>query len=189
MAKSKAKILQEAVSNFTTPKYPKVQRTPESFAAKTAITEEQLAHLQARYNSLQPHEDRRLLRDAIDYWLRRYQGYAIEAAHGAHYITSEALAQGSKYFEHVIPLCRGRDMLIGQQLTPIQAMYIPTCFITKEQNDALNKAGRGAHSDDYWRFFSRYDCFTDTIMTHTGSLIDPASWTLADHYQHFKVKV
>lgn len=183
------KQLKEGVSKFTTPKYPKVQRTAESFKAKTAIAEEQLAQLQARYNSLQPHEDRRLLRDSIDFWLRRYQGYAVEAECGAHYITAEAVKQGSKYFEHVVPLCRGRDMLIGQQLTPLQAMYIPTCFITKEQNDALNKAGRGAHSDDYWLFFSRYDCFTDTIMTHNGSLIDPKTWTLADHYKHFKIKV
>jgi hypothetical protein len=189
LAKSKAKLLQESVSKFTTPKYPKVQRSPESFAAKTAIAEEQLALLQARYNSLQPHEDRRLLRDAIDYWLRRYQGYAVEAEMGAHYYTAQAQVQGSKYFEHVVPLCRGRDMLIGQQLTPIQAMYIPTCFVTKEQNDAMNKAGRGSHSDDYWLFFSRYDCFTDTIMTHDGTVVDPLTWTLADHYKYFKIKV
>lgn len=189
MAKSKATIFKESVNNFTTPKYPKIQRTNDTFAAKTAIAQEQLAHLQARYNSLQPHEDRRLLRDCIDYWLRRYQGYAVEAELGAHYITAQAKSVGSRYFEHVVPLCRGRDMLINSVLTPIQAMYIPTCFITKEQNDALNKSGRGSHSDDYWLFFSRYDCFADTIMTHDGTVIDPKTWTLADHYKHFKIKV
>lgn len=184
-----SKKLQEGVGKFITPKYPKVQRTAESFKAKTAMAKEQLTHLQVRYNNLKPNEDRRLLRDSIDYWLRRYQGYAIEADMGAHYITEQAKAQGSNYFEHVVPLSRGRDMLIAGVLTPLQAMHIPTCFVTKEQNDALTQSGRGAHSDDYWLFFSRYDCFTDTIMTHDGTVIDPKTWSLADHYKHFNVKV
>lgn len=183
------KQLRESVSKFTTPKYPKIQRTPESFAAKTAITEEQLAHMQTRYNALNPTEDKRLLRDSIDYLLRRYQGYAVEAEHGAHYITAAAEQAGSRYFEHVVPLCRGRDMLIGQVLAPIQAMYIPTCFITTEQNTALTRAGLTSHSNDYWLFFSRYECLNDTIMTHDGKVIDPKTWTLADHYKYFKIKV
>jgi hypothetical protein len=152
------------------------------------MAQEQLTNLKDRYNSLQPNEDRRLLRDSIDYWLRRYQGYAIEAELGAHYTTQQAKEQASRYFEHVIPLSRGRDMLIGKVLTPLQAMYIPTCFVTAEQNTALSSSGRGAHSDDYWLFFNRYDCFTDVIMTHSGTVIDPATWTLRDHYDYFKIK-
>jgi hypothetical protein len=178
--------LYEGVSKFTTPKYPKTQRTDENFKAKTEITEEQLAHLQTRYNNLGATEDRRLLRDAIDFWLRRYQGYT-HADIGAHYKTGEA-TKTPDVFEHTIPLCRARDMLIEGILTPIQAMYIPTCMVSSEQDKAIMKAGRGSSSDDYWLFFKRYDVFTDTITTHDGTLVDPATWTLEQHYEYFNIK-
>ena len=186
MAKSKAKLLQESVSKFVTPVYPKTQRTPENFKAKTEITKEQLAILVARYNSLNSTEDTRLLRDAIDFWLRRFQGYA-HAEISAHYTTKAGLASAD-VFEHTIPLCRARDMLIAGILTPMQAMYIPTCMVDKAQDSAIMKAGRGSSSDDYWLFFKRYDVFTDVIFTHDGTEIDPATWTLADHYKYFKIK-
>jgi hypothetical protein len=185
MAKSKAKILQEGVSKFTTPVYPKTQRTPENFAAKTEITKEVLEWLSARYNALGPNEDKRLLRDAIDFQLRRYQGYA-HAETVSHYETTKGKASPD-VFEHTIPLCRARDMLIAGIITPIQAMYIPTCMVDKSQDTAIMKAGRGSSSDDYWLFFKRYDCFNDFIMTRDGQIIDPTKWTLADHYKHFKI--
>ena len=186
MAKSKKLLLQEGVSKFVTPVYPKTQRTPENFRAKTEMTQEQLAALVARYNSLSPTEDRRLLRDAIDFWLRRYQGYAHAEAI-SHYETTKGKANPD-VFEHTIPLCRARDMLIAGILTPLQAMYIPTCMVDKAQDSAIMKAGRGSSSDDYWLFFKRYDCFNDFIMTRDGTVIDPDTWTLADHYRHFKIK-
>lgn len=186
MSKSKKALLQEAVGKFKTPVYPKTQRTPENFKAKTEITKEQLAALVVRYNSLSPTEDRRLLRDAIDFWLRRYQGYA-HAEVGSHYLTGAATVSAD-VFEHTIPLCRARDMLIAGILTPMQAMYIPTCMVDKAQDSAIMKAGRGSSSDDYWLFFKRYDCFTDSIKTHDGVDIDPSTWTLADHYKYFKIK-
>jgi hypothetical protein len=180
------KTLHEGVSKFATPKYPKTQRTPENFKAKTEITQEQLAHLQSRYNSLTPSEDRRLLRDAIDFWLRRYQGYA-HAEFGSHYLTNAALSTPD-VFEHTIPLCRARDMLIAGILTPLQAMYIPTCMVDKTQDSAIMKSGRGSSSNDYWLFFKRYDCFNDNIVTHDGTAIDQTTWTLEDHYKYFNIK-
>jgi hypothetical protein len=68
-------------------------------------------------------------------------------------------------------------------------MYIPTSFITKEQNDQLVKGGFTIHSNDYWLFFSRYECLDDVIMTHDGTVIDPKTWTLADHYKLFNVRI
>lgn len=186
MTKSKAKLLQEGVTKFVTPVYPKTQRTPENFKAKTDITVEQLAALVTRYNSLSPTEDKRLLRDAIDFWLRRYQGYA-HAEQISHYETTKGKANPD-VFEHTIPLCRARDMLIAGIISPLQAMYIPTCMVDKAQDSAIMKAGRGSSSDDYWLFFKRYDCFNDFIMTRDGMIIDPEKWTLADHYKHFKIK-
>jgi hypothetical protein len=183
------KTLREGVSKFTTPKYPKTQRSPEQVKAKTSMAEELMAHFRDRYNSLSENEDKRFLRDLIDFQMRRYQGYAVEAEFKAHYRTGTVFASDKQIFEHVLPLCRGRDMLIGGQLTPLQALQIPTCLVTPEQDKLLTKAGRVSHSDDYWLIFSRYDCFQDVIMTHDGTVIDPKTWTLADHYKHFKIKV
>ena len=180
--------LKESVSGFSTPTYPKTPRTPESFAAKTVVAQAELAHLQARYANLSPLDDRRLLRDSIDHWLRRFQGYAVEGDIGAHYTTASALNANSKVFEHVIPLSRGRDMLIGNILQPIQAMYIPTCFVTLDQNKLLSSSGLGSHSNDYWLFFSRYDGLNDEITTHDGVVINPKVWTLADHFNYFGIK-
>jgi hypothetical protein len=184
------KTLREGVSKFTTPKYPKIQRSPAQVKAKTAMAEELMAHFRDRYNSLAEQEDKRFLRDLIDFQMRRYQGYAVEAEMGAHYKTATASNLSvKKIFEHVLPLCRGRDMLIGGQLTPLQALHIPTCLVTPEQDKLITGAGRVSHSDNYWLIFSRYDCFDDVILTHDGLAIDPKTWTLADHYKHFKIKV
>lgn len=183
------KTLREGVSKFNTPKYPKTQRSPDQVKAKTAMAEELMAHFRDRYVSLAENEDKRFLRDLIDFQMRRYQGYAVEAEMRAHYKTSQAVTSDKQIFEHVLPLCRGRDMLIGGQLTPLQALQIPTCLVTPEQDKLITKAGRVSHSDDYWLIFSRYDCFDDVIMTHDGTVIDHKTWTLADHYKHFKIKV
>ena len=183
------KTLRGGVSKFTTPKYPKTKRSLDQIVAKTAMAQELVAHFRDRYTGLADHEDRRFLRDLIDFQMRRYQGYAVEAEMGAHYRTSQSATSTRVIFEHVLPLCRGRDMLIGGQLAPLQALHIPTCLVTPEQDKLITKAGRVSHSDDYWLIFSRYDCFQDVIMTHDGMVIDPSKWTLADHYKYFKIKV
>ena len=51
----------------------------------------------------------------------------------------------------------------------------------------LKEAGWAAHTPDMWLPFRRYsNVFVANYTTHDGTVVDPATWTLEQHYNYFK---
>lgn len=179
-------MLKEKVDNFIARPYNKVKRGADSYAESIEITVAELNRLVGLYKSTAGAQRLRLIRDAIDHWLRRYHGYTIQGSIGSHYVTEESKTASATVFEHVVPASKVRDMFIAGVLTAEQAMNMPTCIVSKEQDRALSKSGRVSSSDNLWNFFQRYDIFADVISTHDGKTINPATWSLENHFNYFE---
>lgn len=179
-------MLKEKVDNFIARPYNKVKRGADSYAESIEITVAELNRLVGLYKSTAGAQRLRLIRDAIDHWLRRYHGYTIQGSIGSHYVTEESKTASATVFEHVVPASKVRDMFIAGVLTAEQAMNMPTCIVSKEQDRALSKSGRVSSSDNLWNFFQRYDIFADVISTHDGKAINPATWSLENHFNYFE---
>jgi hypothetical protein len=179
-------MLQERINSFVATPYTKVKRGPDSYKESIVITVAELERLVEKYHSTVGSQSLRLIRDAIDHWLRRYHGYTIRGSIGSHYKTAQGARAKNKVFEHVVPASKTRDMLLQGVINPVQAINMPTCFVSKQQDLTLNKSGRVSSSSNLWMFFERYDVFKDTITTHDGTTIDPLTWTLEDHFNYFK---
>lgn len=178
------------IQSFKPQTYPRVRRGEDTHIESRILVEAEINRLLESYHALQEsnhsHGERqklRLLRDAIDHWLRRYQGYVIQGGVGSHYV--EVGASGKRIFEHVIPARDALDMLIQRKLTVVQAMNIPTCLISKDNDNKLRQAGLVKTNSDPWKFFKRYDALKTNFSLYDGTQIDPDYWTLAHHYQHF----
>jgi hypothetical protein len=179
-------MLKENIANFVARPYTKVKRGADSYAESVEITVAELDRLVGLYKTTTGAQRLRLVRDAIDHWLRRYHGYTIQGSIGSHYVTKQGATATKTVFEHVVPASKVRDMFIAGVLTAEQAMHMPTCIVSKEQDIALSKSGRVSSTTNMWEFFERYNIFNDTITTHDGTKIDPTTWTLEDHFNYFK---
>lgn len=181
-------MLKESLDRFTKAQYTKVKRSASTHAESLTIAVAELDRLVALYKGDHTAQTARLLRDSMDHWIRRYHGYVIEGGIGAHY-SEVGVDPDHCIFEHVIPAAKVRDMLIQGVLTTAQALNTPTCFISPGNDQLLRKHQRVSSSPDYWQFFRRYDVFADHVkfQTHDGQPIDCAQWTLADHFNFFKV--
>lgn len=178
--------LQESIGNFQEFSYTRVKRGNESYADTLHITKSELDRYVVLYREGGNAQHLRLIRDAIDHWLRRYHGYSIRGSIGSHYKTSMGVKAKNKIFEHVIPASKTRDMLLQGVLTTEQAINMPTCFVSKQQDISLNKSGRVSSSSNLWLFFERYNVFRDKITTYDGTPVDPETWTLEKHFEYFK---
>jgi hypothetical protein len=181
--------LQTLVENFTPVTYSRVQRGDQAYRETMDITVRELSRLVTLYREHQQiGQTARLLRDAIDHWIRRYHGYAIEGSIGSHYV-EVGIDRANCIFEHVIPAAKIRDMLLQGVLTVNQALNAPTCLISKRNDAILREQGHVSSSPDYYRFFRRYRVFDDAqFVTYNGQPIaDLDSWTLDQHYQYFGI--
>jgi hypothetical protein len=181
--------LQKLVEGFKPVTYSRVQRGDQSYKETHELTEKKLNLLLAEYKELkQVGQTARLLRDDIEFWIRRHQDYCIEGAIGAHY-TELGVDKANCVFEHVIPVKQARDMLLQGVLTVKQALNTPTCLISRRNDEILREEGHVSSSPDYWNFFKRYEMFDDAkFVTYNGEEItDPSSWTLGDHFEKFGV--
>lgn len=181
--------LQTLVENFTPVTYSRVQRGDQAYRETLDITVQELSRLVTLYREHQQiGQTARLLRDAIDHWIRRYHGYAIEGSIGSHYV-EVGIDRANCIFEHVIPAAKIRDMLLQGVLTVNQALNAPTCLISKRNDAILREQGHVSSSPDYYRFFRRYSVFDDAqFVTYNGQPItDLDSWTLDQHYQYFGI--
>jgi len=179
-----------AIQSFKPQTYPRVKRGADTHIESRMLVEAEINRLLESYHVLKDsnhsHGERqklRLLRDAIDHWLRRYQGYVIQGGVGSHYV--EVGISGKRIFEHVIPTRDALDMLIQKKLNVAQAMNIPTCLISKDNDIKLRQAGLVKTNPDPWNFFKRYDVLKADFSMYDGTHIDPDCWTLAHHYEHF----
>ena len=181
---TKDSVLKQLVENFKPAKYNRVKRGVESYKSTVELTEQEISRLLSLYRHQQTLQEQRLIRDAIDHWLRRYHGYAIEGSIGSHYI-EQGVDTKDCIFEHVIPASKVRDMLLQEILTIKQAMNTPTCLISSGNDKLLRKHGHVSSSPDYWNFFSRYTVLDSTFITYDGQKIDK-DWDLQKHYEYFK---
>jgi len=161
-----------------------VERSSQNYAECAQFCESELSRLATMYKDETSEMKRRLIRDSIDHHIRRYQGYSIKGNFGSHYTVVGVT--GSTIFEHVIPASTARDMVLDGSFTPAQALNIPTCTISKLDDDILRRAGMVSSTPDTRYFFKRYSVLNIQIQTHTGTNIDPSTWTLEDHFALFK---
>jgi hypothetical protein len=185
------KTLNERLSGFTPVRYRKVVRDQEAYSETYRYQSESIQRLLEEYKTATSGQRFRLIRDDIDDALRRFHGYNIQgnSAIGAHYLVRGDT--GRTDFEHVLPNCIVRDLLIADRITINEAFYAPTCLLSSVRHSALRQAGLGNRTKDVFYFFRRYhSVFPDLeIVTNDQQqvLIDLDSWSLADHYQHFGI--
>jgi hypothetical protein len=181
-------ILKESLDQFTAPVYGKTKRTADTYRTVANYCTRNLGRLVTDYNAVQ--NDQQLLREIrndLDYYLRRYHEYCIEQRDGmkAHY--HEQNADETCDFEHLIPASRIRDLLLSGSITVEQALNAPTVRLSRAKHMALKDAGWASKTPDMWCPFKRYtNVFSALYQTHDGTVIDPETWTLEDHYRYFR---
>ena len=179
----------ELIESFEEVHYPKVTRSEKGIALFRETTIEEIERLVDKYKNLTTVDQKaRLLRDGIDFYLRRYHKFAIEGTIGGHY-REVGVAPELCDFEHVIPQKTIRDMLLQGKLNIDQAMNPPTCLIHKENHVILKESGWDSKTPSVWHFFDRYTrTFTAEYKTYNGQDIkDPHAWTLEKHYNFFGI--
>lgn len=180
--------LQESIASFIAPVYGKTARTGSTYKTVSSHCTQHLIGLVKEYHQVS--NDQQLLREIrndIDYYLRRYHEYCIKQRDGmlAHY--HEVNAEADCDFEHLIPAARIRDLLLAGAISVEQALNAPTVRLSRSKHMALKEAGWASHTPDMWLPFSRYsNVFQAEYTTFDGTTIDPAQWTLEDHYNYFK---
>lgn len=181
-------MLKESIEKFVAPNYGKTQRSAATYKTVAAHCAGHLAVLVAEYHAVM--NDQQLLRELrndMDYYLRRYHRYCIEERDGmkAHY--HEVGADAECDFEHLIPASRIRDLLLANIITVEQALNAPTVRLSRAKHMMLKEAGWAAHTPDMWLPFKRYsNVFVANYTTYDGTVVDPATWTLEQHYNYFK---
>jgi hypothetical protein len=173
------------VESYQPTTYTRVKRSEQTHLESAVLTEQEINRLLSLYQHQQTLQEKRLVRDAIDHWLRRYHGYVIEGGIGSHYV-EVGVNLRSCIFEHIVPARDALDMLLQGIMTVSQAMNIPTCLINKDNDQILRESGLGQSSPDYWLFFQRYAVLDSQFATHDGTPINPLTWTLEKHYNYFK---
>ena len=178
--------LQQRLTGFAQKKPTPVKRGGPSYDATSKFVRRGLKFMVHMYN-LQKAEDQtaRLIRDAIDFLLRRYHGYAIKENIGAHYFEMGLKSTTKTEFEHIIPAAVARDLLLVGRISVDEAMNIPTCRLSKTKHKKLNSTKLGSTTPDIYWFWQRYQSLGITVQTHDGVPVDMLTWNLDSHYQHF----
>lgn len=180
--------LQESLMSFTAPVYGKTVRSAETYSTVAHYCRTNLSRLITEYHAVQNNQQLlREMRNDIDTYIRRYHEYCIQQRDGmgAHY--HEVAADQECDFEHLIPAARIRDLLLASRITVEQALNAPTVVLRRAKHRELKDAGWAAKTPDMWRPFRRYSqVFTAQYQTHDGTVIDPETWTLEQHYAYFQ---
>lgn len=179
------RTLQDRLTNFQTQIYHRVKRDRGTYADTLSITVSEITRLITLYHDGGSRQHLRLLRDAIDHWLRRYHHYYIKGSIGTHYRSREAI-RGRTIFEHVIPAKNLRDMLLTGTMSISEALNAPVCRITIEQDRILKQAGFASRTPDPWHFFRRYDVLrTYFYRVNDEAQLTIEEYSLEDHYNFY----
>lgn len=181
-------LLESNVKGFVHPDYGRVVRDGQAYVASEIFTRRGLKLCLTIYRKLERLDQlARLLRDAIDFLLRRYHGYAIKERIKAHYRDSSLTPTDKTDFEHVIPVAIVVALLIQGKIDIDLAMNPPTCLLKKKHHALLKKQGLSNKTPDIWNFWQRYEMLGIKIETHTGDSVDMKAWNLGTHVTYFKV--
>jgi hypothetical protein len=183
------KTLLERVHGFAQKKPTPVKRGGASYDATYKFCARGLKMCVWMYRRLRTEDQTaRLIRDAMDFLLRRYHGYAIKENIGAHYYEKGLPHKAKTEFEHVIPAAVARDLLLFDRLTIDEALNIPTCQLSREKHKKLNSTKLGSTTPDIYWFWQRYQALGIQIETHDGTDVDTVTWNLDSHYKYFGVQ-
>jgi len=182
------KTLMERVGGFAQIKPAHIKRGGASYDATYKFCQRGLKLCVWMYRRLRVEDQTaRLIRDVMDFLLRRYHGYAIKENIGAHYY-EKGLAKGVKTeFEHVIPAAVARDLLLFDRITIDEALNIPTCRLSAAKHKKLNSTKLGSTTPDIYWFWKRYQELSIDVETHDGTAVDMSNWNLENHYQYFGI--
>lgn len=176
----------ERVSGFAQKKPAPVKRGGASYDATYKFVKRGLKLCIWMYRRLKVEDQTaRLIRDVMDFLLRRYHGYAIKENIGAHYYEKGLAHNAKTEFEHVIPASVARDLLLFDRLTIDEALNIPTCRLSAAKHKQLNSTKLGSTTPDIYWFWKRYDELNIAVETHDGTAVDTKTWNLDQHYQYF----
>jgi len=185
-------LLQESVQGLRAPSYGKVQRTGESYVA-TARWAVRLIKICVRlYRRLERlDQTARLLRDTIEFAVRRYHTYFYEYQRQTHYRDASIGVNETRglVIEHVIPI---RLLIAGllQDRVPLSlVLNPPMCVIRKDSDDVLEKSGLGDVTPSVWHFWQRYQALNLTIVTNRNDPVDQSTWDLGTHVKYFSIKL
>lgn len=178
----------EDIDDFVPPKRKNVVRNAQAYNETEALTirkiENALEEIRGIFEDNQTH---RLLRDEIEYWLRRYQDYSIEGNFKAHYFEI-GVPHNECMFEHVLPVKEVRELLLGGKISIKQALNTPTCMLRKDNDRKLTEAGLVKSTPSRRFFFKRYLSLGAEFKTYNGFQIkNLETWSLRDHYNFFKI--
>ena len=128
----------------------------------------------------------RLMRDEIDFYLKRCHDYCIKERIGAHY-REVGRRRSECDFEHVLPKALVRELLIYGEISIDEALNVPTCLLSKENHRAINRI-HVSTTPNIYDFWQRYrDHLQDLhIETHDSQAVDMTTWNLDSHYEFFK---
>jgi len=181
-------LLESNVTGFNHPNYGRVVRDGAAYAATERFVKRGLRLCLFAYRRLERlDQTARLLRDAIDFLLRRYHGYCIKERIRAHYRDSSLSATDRTDFEHVIPAALLAALLIQNRIPIELAMNPPTCLLKREHHALLKKQGLANRTPDVWNFWERYSMLGIDLETHDGTKIDTDTWNLGTHCSYFKI--
>ena len=128
----------------------------------------------------------RLMRDEIDFHLKRCHDYCIKERIGAHY-KEVGRRRKDCDFEHVIPKAVVRELLIYDKISIDEALNIPTCLLGSENHTIINKVNVSSTPDivDFWRRY-RETLPDIKIETYNGLQVDLNNWNFWTHYHFFR---
>ena len=177
--------LQQRLEKFVQPSYGKTARSPATYQSLADYCDQKIQDLVLAYSRAPDAQLRREIRNDIDYTIRRYHAYFFNHQKNAHY--HEVDAESEYDFEHLIPASRVRDLVLAGTITAGQAFNAPTVLLSRVRHQQLKKVGLGDKTPSMWLPFQRYSqAFPEVqFQTQDGHLIDPDTWTLADHYKKF----
>lgn len=181
------KPLMERVSGFAQKKPTPVRRGGASYDSTYRFCTRGLKLCVWAYRRLKVEDQTaRLIRDVMDYLLRRYHVYSIKENIGAHYYETGLAHDTKTDFEHVVPAAVARDLLLYDRLTVDEALHIPTCRLSATKHQTLNSTKLVSTTPDIYWFWRRYEGLGITVETHDGTAVDMTTWNLDTHYEYFK---
>jgi hypothetical protein len=173
----------EILADWKPKKYTRVRRSRASVQVTEEFVSGRLLEFCQSYSSVQHEQGKRLVRDVMDFLLRRFHQYAVQQEIGSHYL-QQGVRKG--IFEHLIPASVLRDLVLDGAITIQAAMHAPTVLLSKENDARLSAAGLTSKTKTPLYPFRRYiEAGVEGVFTtHRGDIVtNLQDWSLDDHYR------